>query len=302
MSTPSVTIDDPIEPGGIRQEVMRQRQWKVLVAGTLHQWRARIGLFIFVLMVLIALAGPLIAPHSPNEFVTAPNSPPSSVALFGGDNLGRDVWSRFLYGGRTVLGMSVAATIIGVGLGLVVGLTAAYMSGAVDEVLMRIADVFMAFPQIVLALLLLTAFPSSVALIVLIVGLSHAPRVARVIRGAAQQVVERDFIRAAEAVGEPRTRVIFGELLPNVTSPLLVEVGLRLTYSIGLIAAINFLGVGLQPPTADWGLMIQENRLAVSVQPWGVLLPVIAIALLTIGTNLLTDGFARAAIGIDRGE
>ncbi|HEX3976061.1 MAG TPA: ABC transporter permease [Solirubrobacteraceae bacterium] len=301
MSTPAIMIDDPIEPAGVGEQ-MRQRQWKVLLGATLHQWRSRIGLFIFVVMVLIALAGPLIAPHSPNEFVTAPNSPSSSAALFGGDNLGRDVWSRFLYGGRTVLGMSAAATIIGVALGLVVGLTAAYMSGLVDEVLMRIADVFMAFPQIVLALLLLTAFQSSVTLIVLIVGLSHAPRVARVIRGAAQQVVERDFVKAAEAVGEPRRRIIFGELMPNVTSPLLVEVGLRLTYSIGLIAAINFLGVGLQPPTSDWGLMIQDNRLAVSVQPWGVLLPVIAIALLTIGTNLLTDGFARAAIGIDRGE
>ncbi|HEY2319204.1 MAG TPA: ABC transporter permease [Solirubrobacteraceae bacterium] len=300
MSTPDVTIYDPIEPAGEVHE-MRRRQWGVLVRATMHQWRSRIGLVIFVVMVFIALAGPLFAPHSPNQFVTAPNSPPSSEALFGGDNLGRDVWSRFLYGGRSVLGMSVAATLIGVVLGLVVGLTAAYMSGLTDEVLMRIADVFMAFPQIVLALLLLTAFPSSVILIVLIVGLSHAPRVARVIRGAAQQIVERDFVKAAEAVGEPRHRIIFGELLPNVTSPLMVEFGLRLTYSIGLIAAINFLGVGLQPPSADWGLMIQDNRLAVSVQPWGVVLPVIAIALLTIGTNLLTDGFARAAIGIDRG-
>ncbi len=298
MSTPTMTVD---QLAGA-PPAMRQRQWSVLLRGTLHQWRSRIGLAIFVFMVLVALAGPLIAPHSPTEFVTAPNSPSSGQALFGGDSLGRDVWSRFLYGGRSVLGMSVSATVIGVVLGLVVGLTAAYMGGLIDEVLMRIADVFMAFPQIVLALLLLTAFQSSVLLIVLIVGLSHAPRVARVIRGAAQQVVERDFVKAAEAVGEPRRRIIFGELLPNVTSPLLVELGLRLTYSIGLIAAINFLGVGLQPPTADWGLMIQENRLAVSVQPWGVLLPVIAIALLTIGTNLLTDGFSRAAIGIDRGE
>lgn len=301
MSTPAVMIDDPIEPAGAAQP-MRQRQWKVLLSATMHQWRSRIGLVIFLVMVLVALAGPLFAPHSPTQFVAAPNSPPSSEALFGGDNLGRDVWSRFLYGGRSVLGMSVAATIIGVALGLAVGLTAAYMSGIVDEVLMRISDVFMAFPQIVLALLLLTAFPSSVLLIVLIVGLSHAPRVARVIRGAAQQVVERDFVKAAEAVGEPRRRIIFGELLPNVTSPLMVEFGLRLTYSVGLIAAINFLGVGLQPPKADWGLMINENRLAVTVQPWGVLLPVLAIALLTIGSNLLTDGFARAAIGIDRGE
>jgi peptide/nickel transport system permease protein len=298
MSTPTLTAD---QIAGAPQ-LMRQRQWTVLIRATLRQWRARIGLAIFLLMVVVALGGPLIAPNPPNAFVTAPNGPSTSQALFGGDSLGRDVWSRFLHGGSSVLGMSVSATLLGVILGLVVGLTAAYMGGLVDEVLMRIADVFMAFPQIVLALLLLTAFQSSVILIVLIVGLSHAPRVARVIRGAAQAVVERDFIKAAEAVGEPRRRIIFGELLPNVTSPLLVELGLRLTYSIGLIAAINFLGVGLQPPKADWGLMIQENRLAVSVQPWGVLLPVIAIALLTIGTNLLTDGFARAAIGLDRGE
>jgi len=298
MSTPAMTVD---QVAGA-PPAMRNRQWTALVRATLGMWRSRIGLAIVFLLVLIALAGPVIAPHAPTEFVTAPNSPPSAHSLFGGDSLGRDVWSRFLYGGRSVLGLAVASTIVGVGVGLIIGLLAAYSGGLLDEVLMRIADVFMAFPQIVLALLLVSAFGPKLWLIVLTVGISHAPRVARVIRGAAQQVVERDFVKAAEAVGEPRRRIIFGELLPNVTSPLLVEVGLRLTYSIGLIAAINFLGAGLQPPSADWGLMINENRLAVSVQPWAVLLPVLAIALLTIGTNLLTDGFARAAIGIDRGE
>ncbi len=282
---------------------MRQRQWRVLLGATMRQWRSRIGLAIFLLMVFIAIFGPLIAPHSPTVFVSAPNSPAGQNGLlFGADSLGRDVWSRFLYGGRSVLGMSVASTIIGVGLGLTIGLAAAYFSGWVDEVLMRISDVFMAFPQIVLALLLVAAFGPSVPLIILVVGISTAPRVARVIRGAGLQIVERDFIKSAEAVGEPRRRIIFGELLPNVTSPLMVELGLRLTYSIGVIAALSFIGEGIQPPHADWGLMIYENRLAVTVQPWGVLLPVLAIALLTIGTNLLTDGFARAAIGLDRGE
>lgn len=298
MSTPAITADQvaavPVAP--------RQRRGMVLLRTTLRQWRGRIGLAIFVFMVLVALVGPLLAPHSPDAFVTAPNGPGTSQALFGGDALGRDVWSRFLHGGTSVLGMSVGATAIGVGLGLVIGLTAAYIGGITDEVLMRISDVFMAFPQIVLALLLVTAFGPSVPLIILIVGISTSPRVARVIRGAALQVVERDFVKAAEAVGEPRRRIIFGELLPNVTSPLLVEVGLRLTYSIGLIAALNFIGDGIQPPAADWGVMINENRLSVSVQPWGVLLPIIAIALLTIGTNLLTDAFARAAIGLNRGE
>ena len=282
---------------------MRQRQWRVLLGATMRQWRSRIGLAIFVLMVLIALFGPLIAPHPPTAFVSAPNSPAGVNGLpFGSDSLGRDVWSRFLYGGRTVLGMSLASTLIGVGLGLTIGLAAAYFRGWVDEVLMRISDVFMAFPQIVLALLLMAAFGPSVPLIIAVVGISTAPRVARVIRGAGLSIVERDFIKSAEAVGEPRRRIIFGELLPNVTSPLMVEVGLRLTYSIGVIAGLSFIGVGIQAPTADWGLMISENRLAVTVQPWGVLLPVLAIALLTIGTNLVTDGIARAAIGLDRRE
>jgi peptide/nickel transport system permease protein len=301
MSTSSAqaTLDDATTAG---PPAMRQRQWTRTVRTVLGMWRARIGLAITVVLVLLAIFGPLIAPHSPTEFVAAPNSGPSGSALFGADSIGRDVWSRLLYGGRSVLGLSVAATIVGVGLGLIIGLTAAYARGAVDEVLMRIADVFMAFPQIVLALLLVSAFGPKLWLIVLTVGISHAPRVARVMRGAAQQVVEREFVQAAEAVGEPRRRIIFGQLLPNVTSPLLVEIGLRLTYSIGLIAAISFLGLGLQPPNADWGLMINENRLSVTVQPWGVLLPVLAIALLTIGTNLVTDAVARALIGLDRAE
>ena len=298
MSTPAMTVD----VAAAAPPALRSRQWTMLLRAMMRQWRARIGLAIVAILVLVALAGPLIAPHSPTAFVGAPNSSSAPGSVFGTDIIGRDVWSRFLYGGRSLLGMSVSSTLIGVGLGLVIGLTAAYSGGLFDEILMRIADVFMAFPQIVLALLLVSAFGPKLWLIVLIVGISHAPRVARVIRGAALQVVERDFVKAAEAVGEPRRRIIFGELLPNVTSPLLVELGLRLTYSIGLIAAINFLGLGLQPPAADWGLMIQENRLSVSVQPWGVLLPVLAIGLLTIGTNLLTDAFARAAIGIDRGE
>jgi peptide/nickel transport system permease protein len=252
-------------------------------------------------MVAIALLGPLLAPHSPTEFVAAPNSGPSADALFGADALGRDVWSRFLNGGRTVLWLSVAATAIGIVLGTVVGLVAAYSRNWLDDVLMRANDVILAFPQIVFVLLAVSAIGPKLWLIVLTVGLTHAPRVARVMRGAGQEVVERDFIKAAEVVGEPRWRIVFGELLPNVTSPLLVEIGLRLTYSIGLVAALSFLGFGLQPPTADWGLMINENRLSITVQAWSVLLPVLAIGLLTVGTNLVTDGIARAAIRLDRG-
>jgi peptide/nickel transport system permease protein len=282
--------------------VLQRRPWLGILRSALRLTRTRIGVGIVMLMVAIAVFGPLVAPHSPTEFVAPPNSGPSGTAVFGADALGRDVLSRFLHGGLTVLWVSAGATFLGIVLGVIVGLVAAYSRNWLDDVLMRGNDVILAFPQIVLVLLAVTALGPKLWLIVVTVGLTHAPRVARVMRGAAQEVVERDFIKSAEAVGEKRSRIVFGELLPNVTSPLLVEIGLRMTYSIGLVAAISFLGFGLQPPTADWGLMINENRLSITVQPWAVLLPILAIGLLTVGTNLITDGVARAAIGLDRGD
>ncbi len=298
-SAVDVGLEAAVEPvtGGA---ALQRRPWLGILRNALRLGRTKIGVAIVALLLLIAIFGPLVAPHSPTEFVAAPNSGPSGDALFGGDALGRDVFSRFLNGGRSVLWMSAAATLLGVGLGVAIGLVAAYSRGWLDDVLMRGCDVVLAFPQIILALLAVSAIGPKLWLIVLVVGVTHMPRVARVIRGAAQEVVERDFVKAAEAVGEKRSRIVFGELLPNVTSPLLVELGLRMTYSIGLVAGISFLGFGLQPPTADWGLMINENRLSITVQAWAVLLPVLAIGLLTVGTNLITDGIARAAIGIDR--
>jgi peptide/nickel transport system permease protein len=271
-----------------------------LLADAARLGRTRVGLAIVAVIVLVALGGPLVAPHSPTEFVAVPNSGPGGEAAFGADALGRDVLSRFLNGGRTVLWLAAAATLLGMVVGVVVGLIAAYARNWLDDVLMRANDVLLAFPQIIFVLLAVSAIGPKLWLIVLTVGLTHAPRVARVIRGAALEVVERDFVKSAEVVGEKRWRIVFGELLPNVTSPLLVELGLRMTYSIGLVAGISFLGFGLQPPTADWGLMINENRLSITVQPWAVLLPVAAIGLLTVGTNLITDGLSRALAGIDR--
>jgi peptide/nickel transport system permease protein len=295
-------LEAAIEGHAPAEEELRGHQWLWILRRAARLTRTRIGLAIVGLMVAIAIFGPLIAPHSPTEFVAAPNTGPSSNALFGADALGRDVFSRWLHGGLTVLWASAAATAVGIILGVIVGLVAAYSGGWLDEVLMRGNDVLLSFPAIIFVLLAVASIGPKLWLIVLTVGLTHAPRVARVMRGAGQQVVERDFIKAAEVVGEKRWRIVFGELLPNVTSPLLVEIGLRMTYSIGLVAAVSFLGMGLQPPTADWGLMINENRLSITIQPWAVFLPVLAIGLLTVGTNLVTDGVARAAIGLDRGE
>jgi len=177
---------------------------------------------------------------------------------------------------------------------IIIGVVAAYWGGWLDEVIMRLNDVALAFPQILLALLVLTAVDQpSWYVIVLLVGVSHAPRVARLARGVALGIVSRDYVTAAEALGESRVRVVLAEVLPNMNAPLLAEAGLRLTYSIGLIAGIGFLGFASNPSAADWGYMINENRLALLVQPWGVLAPVIIIGVFTIGTNLMADGIAQ---------
>lgn len=278
----------------------RRSEWVQLASEAVHYHRSQIGLLLFGVIVVLAIFGPLAAPHTPYEFVGLPYQGPASEHVMGTDHLGRDVLSRVLHGGLSVLVLAFAATAIGGFLGVTLGMTAGYTSDAVDDFVMRILDVVLAFPQIVLVLLFVSILGPKVWLIVLIVGLTHSPRIARVTRGATLEVRERDFIKAAEALGVSRVRIAVGEILPTITSPLMVEFGLRLTYSIGLIAALSFLGFGLQPPAADWGLMINENRIGMIVQPYAVFGPVVLIAILTIGTNLITDGLARAMIGIER--
>ena len=279
----------------------RQRPTVVLLRRAWRLPRTKVGVLLVLLLVGTAVFGPFFAPHDPTAFAGAPYAKPGSGIPLGTDALGRDVLSRFLWGGRSILGLSAAATAIGLVLGVSIGLMAAYSRGLLDDVLMRAMDVILAFPSIVLALVAVSTVGPKLWLIVLVVGLTTMPRVARVTRGASAELVERDFVQAAEALGEPRAKLLLGELLPNITSPLMVEASLRLTYAIGLIASLSFLGFGRQPPAADWGLMINENRVGLSIQPWGVLMPVIAIALLTIGTSLIGDGLSRASAGIDRG-
>jgi len=261
------------------------------------QKRLMSGLVITVLVALMALFGPLFAPYGENEVVGPPFS---KLGFLGTDYLGQDVWSRLLYGGKIVLVIAVLGTLIGMLVGITIGVVAAYTGGWWDEVIMRLNDVALAFPQILLALVVLTAVAQPRAwMIILLVGISHAPRVARVARGVALGIVSRDFVYAAEALGEKRSRVIIAEVLPNMNAPLLAEAGLRLTYSIGLVAALGFLGFSPDPNAANWGQMINENRLALSTQPWAVLAPVLIIGIFTIGTNLMADGIAQLA---DRGD
>jgi peptide/nickel transport system permease protein len=288
----------------VEVEPTPRRPSRVLLSTAWSQHRTKIGLGITLLLVGIALFGRLVAPHPPDQGVEGqfPFAPPSSDALLGTDSLGRDVLSRFLYGGLSVLVLSGLATALGMTLGITVGLLAAYSRGKLDDVLMRTMDVFLSFPPIVFALLLAATVGPKLWLLVVAVGLTTMPRAARITRGSAVEVVERDFVRAAEAIGVPRRKILLSEVLPNVSSPLIAETTLRMSFNVAVVAGLSFLGFGLQPPAADWGLMILENTNGLTIQPWPVVLPVIAIALLTIGTSLIGDGIARAAIGIERGR
>ncbi|MFE3174863.1 ABC transporter permease [Amycolatopsis sp. NPDC059090] len=263
--------------------------------------QAKVGTVLAGVVILVALVGPWLGPiitgHTTTDFAGKPFKPDG---LMGTDGLGRDVLTRFLAGGTTLLLYAVLATALGIVLGALLGMIAGYGGGWLDSLLMRGNDVLLSFPQLVIALLAIAVIGPKGWLLVLVIGLTHAPRTARVARQATVSVRNHDYIRAAEMYAVPRSRILLREILPNITGPLMVELGLRLTYSIGYIASLSFLGLGIQPPAADWGLMINENRIALVVQPWGVLLPVVAIAVLAVGTNLVADSLASAAAGRTR--
>lgn len=266
-------------------------------------WRyghTKVGIALTLLVLALMLIGPIFAQFSPTEFVATPGTPPGEEAVFGTDALGRDVLSRFLHGGLTVLWMSVVSAILGELLGLLIGMAAVFGRSWVDESLMRLSDIVLAFPQIVLALLFVSLAGPNLLLIVVLVGVSHAPRVARLVRATAQQVMEQDYVKVAEVLGVPKGRIMVSDVLPNLTTPLLVDFGLRLIWSITIIASLSFVGLGIQAPAADWGLMINENRGILAVQPWAVVLPTLGITAFAVGANLLVEGVSRAVSGIDR--
>lgn len=261
--------------------------------------RGIVGLSLAGFVVLVAAVGPFLAPHSPDAFLTVAFAKPSGAFPLGSDTLGRDVLSRVLAGGWLLLIMALAATIFGVAVGAAAGVSAAYLRGFADGFIMRTVDVVLAFPSLVFALLLVSVIGPKLWLITLAVGFTHAPAVARVMRSATLDLSERDYVKAVELQGMRSAKVMRTELLPNLISPLMVELGLRLTYSIVLIAGLSFLGFGQSPPAPNWGYMIQENRLGLALNPWAVVAPAALIAILTIGTNTFTDAVARVVIGVE---
>jgi len=256
-----------------------------------------IGACLALVVILIAFCGPFIS-ASPLAFTTSPfASPGGSNGLLGGDDLGRDVLARTLSGGWELLLMAIGTTAIAVLFGAVAGVTAAYRRGLVDSVTMRVADVVLAIPQLVFALVILSMLGPKWWLIVIAVAVAQAPQVARVMRAAAQDVCERDFVKVVAAWGVPPRTVIRRHVLPSLLTTLMVEFGLRLSFSIVIIAGLNYLGLGTQPPFPNWGVMISENQVGLASNPWGVLAPAILLGVLAVGTNMFTDAVARVNVG-----
>lgn len=256
---------------------------------------AWVGLSLVALVAGVAILGPWLAPHEPDAIFGRSFAPASAEHPLGLDFVGRDVLSRFLNGGRTAILLAIAGNTAGSAIGIALGLTAAYRGGWTDELLGRGIDLALAFPGLVLALLLLAAFGTSQLLVMVAIAVTITPGVARITRAAAIGIVVLPYVEAAKARGESAMRIAVFEILPNIRSLLFVDYGMRMTAAILLVSALGFLGLGLQPPAADWGLLVGENRLALMIQPWPVLVPVVAISLLTIGINLTIDGYRRDA-------
>lgn len=252
-----------------------------------------IGLAITAAVVLLAILGPALAPHALDETVSAPALAPEAGLPLGTDELGRDVLSRLLHGGRTLIVLGLLTTVAAYVVGAAIGLVAAYRRGPVDGFLMGGADVALVFPGLLALMLIVTGLGTGTTSLVVAVSLLQAPGIARFVRALALGVLGSGFIEAAELRGERTWRILARELLPNIGGPLLADAALRFTIAIYLIVAASFLGFGAPPPAADWGLMLAENRDIIALNAWAVIAPALVLALLTIGIGLLADGAAR---------
>jgi peptide/nickel transport system permease protein len=259
-------------------------------------WRTKtfvVGAAILAFWVLDALLWRLIVPHDPQALSAATLHGPSPANWLGTDDLGRDVLSRTLAGAAPVLTVAPAATALGLAVGIMIGLATGYYRGIVDDVVMRVVDALLAFPLIVIAVLVLAVLGRSIPNLIAVIGLVFAPIVARTVRSAVLVEREREYVGAAKLIGEGDVSIMATQILPNITGPIIVEATIRLGYAIFTSATLSFLSLGIQQPSPDWGLTISLGRVYVQVAPWMVLSPAVALATLVVAVNLVADGFRR---------
>jgi peptide/nickel transport system permease protein len=259
---------------------------------------AKFGMVIIAVYVLAAIFAPMLAPYGEAEVVGATYQPWSWQHLMGTDQLGRDLFSRLIYGARNTVGVALLTTVLSFALGGGLGLLAAIAKGWIDQFLSRIVDALMAIPLLIFALLLLSIFGTSLVNMVLALAVLDSTRVFRLTRAVSQSIVVMDYVEAARLRGEKLPWIMRREILPNIMAPLVAEFGLRFCFVFLTISALSFLGLGLQPPTADWGSMVSENKMLITVGRLTPLLPAGAIALLTVGVNFVVDWFLHKTSGL----
>jgi peptide/nickel transport system permease protein len=269
--------------------------WRVLKKAPLSAW---FGLIVIAFYVVLGLFAPFIAPYGESAVVAGQYEPWTSDYLFGTDQLGRDMLSRLIYGARNTVGIAFMTTALSFFIGGFLGLLASIIGGWTDQLLGRLVDILMAIPQLIFALMLLSIFGSSVINLILIIAVLDSTRVFRLTRATAMNVVVLDFVEAARLQGEKLGWIMSREVLPNILTPLVAEFGLRFCFVFLTISALSFLGLGLQPPTADWGSMVRENATLINYGDITPLLPAGAIALLTVGVNFVVDWFLHLTSGL----
>ena len=259
---------------------------------------AKLGLVTITAYLVVALFAPVVAPYSETEILGGAYEVWSDKYLLGTDNLGRDMLSRLIFGARNTIGIALAAVVIAFAIGGVTGMLSAILGGWYDTIISRIVDILMAIPSLVFALLILTILGTSMTTLVLVIAVLDSTRVYRITRAAAMNVAVMDFVEVARLRGEGMWWVIRKEILPNIMAPLLAEFGLRFCFVFLFIAALSFLGLGIQPPTADWGSMVRDNATLINYDDITPLLPAAAIAVLTVAVNFVVDWLLHQSSGL----
>jgi len=253
-----------------------------------------IGFMIVLIFLFIAAFGPFLAPYPyTQQNLSERLQPPSDDNIFGTDQFGRDIYSRILVGSRDVLVVAGSGTVLAVFFGLLLGLFSGYRGGYFDEVVMRVMDVILSIPPLLLAMVILFSLGPSRVNVIIVVGFLYIPMVARVVRSVVLDLKTRQYVEAARLRGETSAYILYKEILPNVLPHLAVESSMRFSYSIFLVASLGFLGLGVQPPSPDWGLMVGESRTWFHQARWVLFFPAGAIAILVVGVGFMSDGLRR---------
>jgi peptide/nickel transport system permease protein len=290
ISRPSATHDQGERGRRVRRVSPPGARLRTTIADLVRSKSATIGVAVILLWVFIAIAAPIISPYSPTEMSGTKLESPSREHWLGTDHIGRDVLSRLFWGTRVVVLLAPVSVLLGIMIGAPLGLTSGYVGGVVDTLIMRGSDILMSFPTLLIYILIITSIGPSALIVVISVAIGNVPTVTRIVRSLALDERTKDYVNAARLRGERRSYILLREILPNVSGPIIVDATIRIGYAIMAIGSLGFLGLGIPPPTPDWGGMINEGRQWIFLMPWVVLAPAAALSSVVIALNLVADG------------